>query len=78
MLDAGECTADVVYDGTTVASFLAAQLTQTAQTVTVTFPDSGTWTASGFITSLGHSISYDDKVTQSVGLKFTGAGTANP
>jgi predicted secreted protein len=81
MLDAGECTADVIYDGgsnaTNVSTFLAAQLTQTAQTVTVTFPDNGTWTASGFITSLGHSMPYDDKVTQSVGLKFTGAAGAN-
>ena len=78
MLDAGECTADVVYDGTTVATFLAAQLTQTAQTITVTFPDSGTWAASGFMTSLGHSIPYDDKISQSVGIKFTGAVTINP
>jgi len=78
MLDAGECTADVVYDGTAVATFLAAQLTQTAQTITVTFPDTGTWAASGFLTSLGHSIPYDDKVSQSVGMKFTGAATINP
>jgi len=78
MLDAGECTADVVYDGTAVATFLAAQLTQTAQTITVTFPDTGTWAASGFLTSLGHSIPYDDKVSQSVGIKFTGAATINP
>ena len=78
MLDAGECTADVVYDGTAVATFLAAQLTQTAQTITVTFPDEGTWAASGFLTSLGHSIPYDDKVSQSVGMKFTGAATINP
>ena len=78
MLDAGECTVDVVYDGTAVATFLAAQLTQTAQTITVTFPDTGTWAASGFLTSLGHSIPYDDKVSQSVGMKFTGAATINP
>ena len=78
MLDAGECTADVVYDGTAVATFLAAQLTQTAQTITVTFPDTGTWAASGFMTSLGHSIPYDDKISQSVGIKFTGAVTINP
>ena len=78
MLNAGECTADVVYDGTAVATFLAAQLTQTAQTITVTFPDTGTWAASGFLTSLGHSIPYDDKVSQSVGMKFTGAATINP
>ena len=78
MLDAGECTLDVVYDGTTVATLLAAQLTATANTVAVTFPDSGTWTAAGFITSLGHSVPYDDKVTQSVGIKFTAAPTAAP
>jgi len=78
MLDAGECTLDVVYDGTSVASSLSSLLTATANTITITFPDSGTWAASGFITSLGHSIPYEDKVTQSVGIKFTGASTATP
>ena len=78
MLDAGECTVDVVYDGTTIATFLAAQLTATANTVSVTFPDAGTWTAAGFMTSLGHALAYDDKITQSVGFKFTAAPTAAP
>jgi predicted secreted protein len=80
MLDAGECTIDMVYDGSTNAQLVAVQATQTAQTITVTFPDAtnATWTASGFITSLGHTIPYDDKITQSVGFKFTGARSATP
>jgi predicted secreted protein len=77
MLDAGECTIELIYDGTTVATLLAAQLTASASTMVVTYPDNGTWSAAGFITSLGHSVSFDDAVKQSVGVKFTGAGTAS-
>jgi len=83
MLDAGECTVDVIYDGgsaaTHVSTILHAQLVSTAApgTITVTFPDSGTWAASGFVTSLGHTMPAGDKVTQSVGLKFTGKPTVS-
>ena len=77
MLDAGECTFDLNFDGTTVSSLLAAQLTQTSQAIIITMSDTdtATWTGNGFITSLGHAIPFDDKVTQSVGIKFTGALT---
>jgi predicted secreted protein len=75
MLDAGEVTAEVNFDGTTTSALLAAQLTQSAQAIVITFSDTdtATITGSGFITSLGHAIPFDDKVTQSVGMKFTGS-----
>lgn len=78
MIDPGEATAEVIYDGTTVASLLAAQLTATANTILVTFPDAGTWQCAGFITALGHEIPFDDSIKQSVGFKFTGQATATP
>lgn len=74
MIDAGEVTAELNYDGTTtVSKFLADQLTASAQAIVITFSDSdtATWTGSGFITSLGHTIPFEDKITQSVGIKLT-------
>jgi predicted secreted protein len=75
MIDAGEITCDVNYDGTTVSALLAAQLTATAQTIKVNLDSDGSFTGSGFITSLGHTIPFDDKIQQSVGIKLTGALT---
>ena len=77
MIDAGEATIDLNFDGTTVAALLHAQLTATAQSIIITTSDvdTATFTANGFITALGHAIPFDDKITQSVTIKFTGAGT---
>ena len=77
MIDAGEVTFDVNYDGSASgeANFLEAAITSTAATWTITFPDTSTWACSGFITSLGHAIPFDDKITQPVGIKFTGQPT---
>ena len=77
MIDNGEVSVDLNFDGTTISALLAAQLTATAQAIVITMSDTdtATWTGTGFITSLGHAIPFDDKVTQSVGLKFTGALT---
>lgn len=80
MIDSGEISVELQYDGTTVASLLAAQTTQTAQAVVITLPAeaggaTNTYTANGFITSLGHVIPFDDKITQTLTIKFTGALT---
>ena len=76
MIDAGEVTVDLNFDGTTVAALLHAQLTATAQSIVITAGTGGdTFTANGFITALGHAIPFDDKITQSVTLKFTGGMT---
>jgi predicted secreted protein len=80
MVDFGELSGDIVYDGSTNAAAMAAQITQVARWWRVTFPD-GTNAASsshiivkGFLTSLGHVISYDDKVGQSFTVKLTEQG----
>ncbi len=78
MLDAGEITLEINYDGTAAgtANLLSAQLTTSAQAIILTLPGSnGTYTATGFITGLGHAIPFDDKVTQSVKIKLTGQAT---
>ena len=83
MLDAGEVTMDINYDGTAAGTgnFLSQQLTQTAQAITVSFGEgtntatSSSWVCSGFMTGLGHAIPHDDKVTQSVTIKLTGEPT---
>lgn len=79
MVDAGEITLDLLYDGTTITQLLHSQMTATANIVTLTFYD-GTTTASkiscrAFLTDLGHQIPMDDAVTQSVSFKLTGVPT---
>ena len=80
MLDSGEITVELNYDGTALgtANTLQTWKTNTAATVLITLYN-GTATAtlscSGFITSLGHAIPFDDKVTQSLGIKLTGSPT---
>jgi len=74
MLDAGEITFDVNYDGSDGgnANVLSGAIAEATEAWTITFPDTSTWVASGFITGLGHAIPFDDKITQSVTIKFTG------
>jgi len=77
MLDSGEITFELNYDGTALGTAHALQLlkTNTAQYWHITFPDHTTETSKsdiyclGFITALGHAIPFDDKVTQSVTVK---------
>ena len=83
MLDAGEITADLNYDGAAAgeANLLNTAKTNAAQYWRITFNDHTTassrsyWQSAGFITALGHAIPYEDKVTQSVTIKCTGAPT---
>ena len=80
MLDAGELTFEVNYDAVSgsTADDLNTLLTATAETVTVTFaPTNATssWACSGFITALGFATPFDEKITQPVTIKFTGAPT---
>jgi predicted secreted protein len=84
MLDAGEVTMEINYDGTAAgtADKLNTLKTATAMTWTVTIDDAATtaqtnssWACAGFVTALGHAIPFDDKVTQSVTIKCTGLPT---
>ena len=84
MLDGGEITADVIYDGTTFASAMYAQFTNPTAYWRVTMNDHTTAasrsniTCAGFVTSLGHTIPVGDKVSQSVTIKLTGVASYNP
>jgi len=79
MLDSGEITFELNYDGTAGGTANALQLLKTnaAQYWHITFPDHTTEASKsdlycqGFITALGHAIPFDDKVTQSVTVKLT-------
>jgi len=77
MLDGGEISFDVNYDGTTIASLLNSCLAATAALeVIVTFADgTSAWTCDAFMTKLGHAIPFDDKITQSVTIKAAGTPT---
>ncbi len=80
MLDAGELTFDVNYDGSaggTANDLQTALVTEALETWTVTFPGGSNWAASGFVSSLGNAIPFDDKVTQSVTITLSGVAAWN-
>ena len=77
MLDAGELTFEVNYDGSaggTANDLQTALTTEAAETWTITFPDTAgsNWVVSGFVSALGNAIPFDDKITQSLTITFTG------
>ena len=78
MLDAGEMTFEVNYDAVseqTANDLNTALADATPEEWTITFAGSaqGTWVCTGFVTALGFGSPFDDKLTQSVTIKFTGA-----
>lgn len=92
MLDAGELTAELNYDGTALGTAHLLHVLRTteltysgttpSQTWKLQFYDRANtnqthshWQSAGFITSLGHTVSFDDKVTESVTIKFSGVPT---
>jgi hypothetical protein len=84
MIDEGEVTADLNYDGTSggTASKLATLKTAAVGTWTIRLNDhtSGGTSRSGvsfagFLTGLGHAIPKGDKVTQNLRVKVAGAVT---
>jgi predicted secreted protein len=78
MQNAGEFSADVIYDGTTNVNLLAVEFTNPTAYWKITVNDHTTAAScskivcAGFVTALGHSIPYDDKVAQNVTVKLTG------
>lgn len=85
MADSGEVTFELNYDGNGTAALLDARYTAVATSWGVNFGDASptavtgctatnnsTMVNLGFITALGHAIPFDDKITQSATLKFTG------
>jgi len=79
LIDSGELEVELIYDNDT-----APPITGAVETITVTFPLKGSETAaatvacSGFLTDSEESIPMDDKLSQSVTIKFTGARTYTP
>lgn len=79
MIDPGELTFEINYDGTSVATanrLNTALSDATPEEWTILFAGSessyGSWACDGFVTALGFGNSFDDKITQSVTIKFTG------
>lgn len=79
MLDAGEATCELNYDGS--ATGTANDLhtlyvsTNTDLRWQITFPDTSSWSSIGFVTALGHAVPFDDKISQSLTVKMTGVPT---
>lgn len=84
MIDAGELTVDIKYDGTSsgTADKLATLFAGTGTYVVGIFVNDHTtttsksnWVCVAFLTALGHAIPHDGLVTQSVGIKLSGQPT---
>lgn len=84
MLDSGEVTIELNYDGTDggTGDLLASYLSSNVNTaIVIRFGDSAVatneshWDCLGAITALGNAIPFDDKVTQSVTIKLSGMYT---
>lgn len=82
MLDSGEVTMEVNYDGTAggTGNVLAGLITADTSVIIIVLPAQGThgtssWSVDGFMTGLGNAIPFDDKVTQSITMKLTGVAT---
>lgn len=79
LIDSGELEVELIYDTDTAPPIGGA-----AETVTVTFPlKSGETTAAtlactGFLTDSEESVPIDDKMSQSVTIKFSGQRTYTP
>ena len=74
MLDAGEISFELNYVKAQAAT-LQGKLGGAAETWLITLPDASTYSCSGFISSLGTQIPFDDKITQSCTITLTGAMT---
>ena len=71
MINAGEATLDLVYITAEVTNVLADIGTVVA--MVATFGSGGsTWSCDGYIKSMSLDDPFDDKVTASIGVKFTG------
>ncbi len=73
MIDAGEISFNCIYDKTQASSLYGA--VGTSDTFTVTFPDSATFVASGYVKNVGTTIPFEDKIEQSVTIKISGKPT---
>ena len=75
MIDAGEISFDLIFDGTVTATLFTK--IGASDTWTVTFPDTGaaTFSAPGYIKGISIDDPYDDKITGSCTIKVSGKPT---
>lgn len=81
LLDAGEITLTVEYDGAAsgVASILQTKLAADPEKWTVTFPDTSTFECSAFVSAIGiPSVEVGGEITQDVTMTLTGEPTFTP
>lgn len=71
LADAKGCNLDLIYHKTNTTAVMTA-LTAPKETWTIAFPDGSTLVVKGFFTKLGTGIPFDDKITQSTSLEFSG------
>lgn len=74
ILRSGELTFELVYADDTDSTALDAALRDTTgETWTIAFGGTlDTWVCFGYVSALGYATPHDDKITQSVTIKFTG------
>tara|TARA_R110000803_G_scaffold43701_3_gene93018 strand:+ start:7764 stop:8132 length:369 start_codon:yes stop_codon:yes gene_type:complete len=70
LYDPGELTIEFLYDPAEDPPFAGA-----AETVTVTYPGAATMIATGFMTNLDIGVPFEDRMTGTGTIKFTGAIT---
>jgi predicted secreted protein len=83
ILRSGEVSIDIVYDpaaathSATAGGLIADMVARTAQTYTITFPDTGTteWSFSAFVTGFEPGMPHDGALTASVTMKISGQPT---
>ena len=73
LYESGECSFDIHFEPGTNPPIDAA-----AETITMTFPDSTTWTFTGFMTAYEPSAPLEDKMTGSVTVKASGTVVIDP
>ena len=79
LIDSGELEVELIYDTDTTPP-----ITGAVETVTITFPlkssetTAATLACSGFLTDSEEAVPMDDKMSQSVTIKFTGQRTYTP
>jgi len=69
LYDPGELSVELNFEAT---DDVTTPIAAAAETVTVTFPGSDTWAASGFMTSFEITDPLEDKMTASATIKFSG------
>ena len=72
LMDAGEITLTVWYENANCA-VVEGLINDDAEALTITLPDTHTFTCDGFVTALGGDSPLDDGVVQNITIKLTGA-----